>query len=77
MICILIGTNQLNIFCVPSAINGDDMKIKMNAERHAKTYFDVQKVIMIKGQRVIPKKNSSYSYLRKYIFDDQPKNSDS
>ena len=49
------------------------MEIKMNAERHAKTYFDVQKVIMMKGKRVIPKKISSYSYLRKYIFDDQQK----
>ena len=44
-------------------MNGDDMKIYMNAERHAKTYFDVQKVIIINGQRVIPKK-----FLRTVIY---------
>ena len=36
-------------------MNGDDMKVKMNAERHAKTYCNVQKVIAINGQGVILK----------------------
>ena len=44
-------------------MNGDDMKVKMNAERHAKTYCNVQEVIIINGQRVISKK-----FLRTVIY---------
>ena len=44
-------------------MNGDDMKVKMNAERHAKTYRDVQKVITTNGEGGIPK-----NLLRTVIF---------
>ena len=52
-------------------MNGDDMKVKMNAERHKKTYCDVQKVITINDQGAILK-----SFPRAYLMD-EPNNSTS